>query len=309
MPVFCGAAFKNKGVQRLLDGVIHYLPSPVDLPPVIGKCLEGTEIERYPKDDGRMAALAFKVVADRHMGKLIYLRVYSGTMRAGSYVYNSVKGKRQRIGRLMQMHANHQEMRDAIYCGDIGAAVGLGETATGDTICDEEHPIVLEAIEFPAPVISVSITPESRPDQERLAKALHAMSEEDPTFIVAHNAETSETVISGMGELHLEIIVDRMRREFGVQAKVGVPQVAYRETITQRPWSSRTSTSSRPAGTGSTRTSSSSSSRSARARASSSWTRFSAARSRSTTSPPSSAASWTRWPRARTPAFRWWTCA
>ena len=232
VPVFCGAAFKNKGVQRLLDGVIHYLPSPVDLPPVIGKCLEGTEIERYPKDDGRMAALAFKVVSDRHMGKLIYLRVYSGTMRAGSYVFNSVKGKRQRIGRLMQMHANHQEMRDAIYCGDIGAAVGLGETTTGDTICDEEHPIVLEAIEFPAPVISVSITPESRADQERLAKALHAMSEEDPTFIVAHNAETSETVISGMGELHLEIIVDRMRREFGVQAKVGVPQVAYRETIT-----------------------------------------------------------------------------
>ncbi len=232
VPVFCGAAFKNKGVQRLLDGVIHYLPSPVDLPPVIGKCLEGTEIERYPKDDGRMAALAFKVVSDRHMGKLIYLRVYSGTMRAGSYVYNSVKGKRQRIGRLMQMHANHQEMRDAIYCGDIGAAVGLGETTTGDTICDEEHPIVLEAIEFPAPVISVSITPESRADQERLAKALHAMSEEDPTFIVAHNVETSETVISGMGELHLEIIVDRMRREFGVQAKVGVPQVAYRETIT-----------------------------------------------------------------------------
>jgi elongation factor G len=232
VPVFCGAAFKNKGVQRLLDGVIHYLPSPVDLPPVIGKCLEGTEIERYPKDDGRMAALAFKVVSDRHMGKLIYLRVYSGTMKAGSYVYNSVKGKRQRIGRLMQMHANHQEMRDAIYCGDIGAAVGLGDTTTGDTICDEEHPIVLEAIEFPAPVISVSITPESRADQERLAKALHAMSEEDPTFIVAHNAETSETVISGMGELHLEIIVDRMRREFGVQAKVGVPQVAYRETIT-----------------------------------------------------------------------------
>ena len=232
VPVFCGAAFKNKGVQRLLDGVIDYLPSPVDLPPVIGKCLEGTEIERYPRDDGRMAALAFKVVSDRHMGKLIYLRVYSGTLKAGSYVYNSVAGKRQRIGRLMQMHANHQEMRDAIYCGDIGAAVGLSDTVTGDTICDEDHPIVLEAIEFPAPVISVSITPDSRDDQERLAKALHAMAEEDPTFIVAHNAETRETVISGMGELHLEIIVDRMRREFGVQAKVGVPQVAYRETIT-----------------------------------------------------------------------------
>jgi elongation factor G len=232
VPVFGGSAFKNKGVQKLLDAVVDYLPSPVDLPPTIGKCKDGNEIERHPRDDGRLAALAFKVVADKHMGKLIYVRVYSGTMKAGTYVLNSTVDKRQRIARLVQMHANHQEMIDEIPCGDIGAVVGLGDTRTGDTLCDEEHSIVLEAIEFPAPVISVSITPETRPDQERLAKALFAMSEEDPTFVVTHNAEMRETVISGMGELHLEIIVDRMRREYGVQAKVGVPQVAYRETIT-----------------------------------------------------------------------------
>jgi len=232
VPVYGGAAFKNKGIQKLLDAVVDYLPSPVDLPPTIGTCRDGKEIERHPRDDGRMAALAFKVVADKHMGKLIYVRVYSGTMKAGTYVLNSTVDKRQRIARLIQMHANHQEMIDEIPCGDIGAVVGLGDTRTGDTLCDEDHPIVLEAIEFPAPVISVSITPETRADQERLAKALFAMSEEDPTFIVTHSSETRETVISGMGELHLEIIVDRMRREFGVQARVGVPQVAYRETIT-----------------------------------------------------------------------------
>ena len=232
VPVFGGAAFKNKGVQKLLDAVVDYLPSPVDLPPTIGKCQDGNEIERHPKDDGRLAALAFKVVADKHMGKLIYVRVYSGTMKSGTYVLNSTVDKRQRIARLVQMHANHQEMIDEIPCGDIGAVVGLSDTRTGDTLCAEDHPIVLEAIEFPAPVISVSITPETRPDQERLAKALFAMSEEDPTFVVSHNAEMRETVISGMGELHLEIIVDRMKREYGVQARVGIPQVAYRETIT-----------------------------------------------------------------------------
>ena len=231
VPVFGGAAFKNKGIQRLLDGVVDFLPSPIDLPPVSGKCLQGEPIERVPRDDGRMAALAFKVVADRHMGKLVYFRVYSGTARAGSYVYNSVAGKRQRIIRLMQMHANHRELCDAIYCGDIGAAVGLSDTRTGDTICDEAHPIVLEAIEFPAPVISVSIAPQTRADSDKLSKALHALSEEDPTFLVRHDDETAETVISGMGELHLEILVDRMKREFGVNADVGVPQVAYRETI------------------------------------------------------------------------------
>ncbi len=232
VPVFGGAAFKNKGIQRLLDGVTYYLPSPVDLPPVIGHCMDGQEIERYPKDDGRLAALAFKIVTDKHMGKLVYFRVYSGTMKSGTYVYNSTLDKRQRIGRLMQMHAQHQEMRDEINCGDIGAAVGLSDTRTGDTICAEEHPIILEAIEFPSPVINVAIAPESRADQEKLGKALMAMAEEDPTFIVNHVPETGETIINGMGELHLEIIVDRIRREFGVNAKVGKPEVAYRETIT-----------------------------------------------------------------------------
>lgn len=234
VPVFGGAAFKNKGIQRLLDGVVYYLPSPVDLPPVIGKCMDGNEIERYPKDDGRLAALAFKVVTDRHMGKLVYFRVYSGTMKAGSYVLNSTLDKRQRIGRLVQMHANHQEMKDEIFCGDIGAAVGIGETRTGDTLCVEEDPIVLEAIEFPSPVISVSVEPETRSDNEKLGKALMSMAEEDPTFTVTHNTETSETLINGMGELHLDIIIDRIRREFNVKAKVGKPQVAYRETITTK---------------------------------------------------------------------------
>ena len=232
VPVFGGSAFKNKGVQHLLDGVVDFLPSPVDLPPISGQCLKGEPIERVPKDDGRMAALAFKVVADKHMGKLVYLRVYSGTLKSGAYVYNSVTGKRQRIVRLMQMHANHRQLRDEIFCGDIGAAVGLAETRTGDTICDEDHPIVLQAIEFPAPVISVSITPETRADNDRLGKALFALSEEDPTFVVTHDDETGETILSGMGELHLEILVDRMKREFGVNASIGVPQVAYRETIT-----------------------------------------------------------------------------
>ena len=232
VPVFGGAAFKNKGIQRLLDGITYYLPSPVDLPPTIGTCLEGKPIERIPRDDGRLAALAFKVVTDKHMGKLVYVRVYSGTMKAGTYVLNSTVGKRQRVGRLVQMHANHQQMCDEIHCGDIGAVVGLGDTRTGDTICSEEDPIVLEAIEFPSPVISVSIAPESRADSERLGKAMSAMAEEDPTFTVTHSAETQETVINGMGELHLEIIVDRIKREFGVKATVGTPQVAYRETIT-----------------------------------------------------------------------------
>ncbi|MFH0965097.1 MAG: elongation factor G [Planctomycetota bacterium] len=232
VPVLCGAAFRNKGIQRLLDAVVHYLPSPVDLPPVIGKQLDGTEIDRYPKDDGRLAALAFKVAADRHSGKLVYLRVYSGTLFAGSYVYNATKGKRQRVGRLLEMHANHREEREAIYCGDIAAAIGLSETVTGDTICDEAHVIVLEPIEFPSPVMSVSVRPASRTDDEKLANALSILAQEDPTFVVTWNAETSETVVSGMGELHLDIIVDRLRREFNVGADVGAPEVAYRETLT-----------------------------------------------------------------------------
>lgn len=233
VPVLCGAAFKNKGVRRLIDAVTELLPSPVDLPPTIGRSLEGEEIDRIPKDDGRLAALAFKVVADKHMGKMVYFRVYSGTMKGGSYVLNSAKNKMQRVGRLMQMHANHQENRDAIYCGDIGVAVGLSDTVTGDTLCDPDHPIILEAIEFPAPVLSVSISPESRGDRDKLSTGLTRLSEEDPTFTVGSGVESGETVISGMGELHLEIIVDRLKREYGVQAQVGRPQVAYRETLTR----------------------------------------------------------------------------
>jgi len=232
VPVLCGSAFKNKGIQRLLDAVVDFLPSPLDMPPTRGHDRDGNELLRHPEDDGRLAALAFKVASDKHMGKLVYFRIYSGTMRAGSYVFNSTKNKKQRIGRLLQMHANHREARDEIYCGDIGAAVGLTDTVTGDTLCCMEEPIVLEAIEFPAPVISVSIAPESRADREKLSKALAALAEEDPTFTVAFDNETEETIISGMGELHLEIIVDRIKREFNVNCKVGSPQVAYRETIT-----------------------------------------------------------------------------
>ncbi len=232
VPVLCGAAFKNKGVKRLLDAIVEFLPSPIDLPAIIGESPEGTEIERIPKDDGRLAALAFKVVADKHMGKMVYIRVYSGTMQRGSYVLNSTEGKTQRVGRLMQMHANHQENREAIYAGDIGVVVGLSDTSTGDTLCDPNNPIVLEAIEFPAPVISVSISPETRSDSEKLSLGLMRLAEEDPTFTVQGGVEQGETVISGMGELHLDIIVDRLKREFGVGATVGRPQVAYRETIT-----------------------------------------------------------------------------
>ena len=231
-PVLCGSAFGNKGIQRLLDAVVHYLPSPVDLPPVSGACLEGKPIERVPKDDGRLAALAFKVAADRHVGKLVYVRVYSGTLRAGSYVLNSTRDKKQRVGRILRMHANHREISEALYSGEIGAIVGLADTVTGDTICSEDHPIVLEAIEFPSPVISVAVKPASRADQEKLMTALAALAEEDPTFVVTRDRETRDTLVAGMGELHLEVILDRMKREFGVAVTSGPPQVAYRETIT-----------------------------------------------------------------------------
>jgi len=231
-PVFCGSAFKNKGVQRLLDAVVDYLPSPIDLPPVSGSCLEGNPIERIPKDEGRLAALAFKVAADKHVGKLIYVRVYSGTLKAGSYVLNSVQKKRQRVGRLLKMHANRREMVNELYSGEIGAVVGLSNTVTGDTICCEENPIVLEAIEFPAPVISIAAKPKSRAERDKLQMALIKLAEEDPTFIVTTDPETEDTLISGMGELHLEIIVDRLRREFNVGVDTGTPQVAYRETLT-----------------------------------------------------------------------------
>ncbi len=232
IPVLCGAAFKNKGVRRLMDAIIDYLPSPLDLPPVIGTKEESdAEIVRHPKDDCPLAALAFKIQSDRHMGKLTYVRVYSGILRAGATVYNSSRGKRQRVGRLFEMHADDRLAVEELHAGEVGAIVGLGETSTGDTICSEDHPIVLESIEFPAPVIGMAVTPESRTDRDNLQKALIRLAEEDPTFTVTSNEETGDVVISGMGELHLEIIVDRLRREFNVNTQVGKPQVAYRETI------------------------------------------------------------------------------
>ena len=233
-PVVCGSAFKNKGVQRLLDAVIDYLPSPIELPPVSGSCLEGKPIERIPKDDGRLAALAFKVATDKHVGKLVYVRVYSGTLEAGTYVYNSNQKKRQRAGRLLKMHANRREIIGALYSGEIGAVIGLSDTGTGDTICCEDDPIVLEAIEFPAPVISAAVQPQSRADRDKMQNGLAKLAEEDPTFIVEVAPETKDTIIAGMGELHLEIIVDRLKREFDASVTVGEPQVAYRETITRR---------------------------------------------------------------------------
>ena len=231
-PVLCGSAFKNKGIQRLLDGVVDYLPSPVDLPPIIGECMAGKPAERVPKDEGRLAALVFKVVADRHIGKLVYARVYSGTLQAGSYVFNSAQKKKQRVGRLLRMHSNRQEMVDNLYTGEIGAVVGLSGSSTGDTICCPENPILLEAIEFPAPVLSVAVHTDKRSERDKLNKGLMKLSEEDPTFVVSTDPETEDTVISGMGELHLEIIIDRLKREFNVKAEASKPEVAYRETIT-----------------------------------------------------------------------------
>jgi len=232
IPVLCGAAFKNKGVRRLLDAIVDYLPSPVDLPPVIGAHKElNNEIVRNPSDDAPLAALAFKIQADKHMGKLTYVRVYSGVLKAGEFVLNSSRDKKQRIGRLFEMHANHRQVVEELHAGEVGAVVGLADTRTGDTICSQDHPIRLESIEFPTPVIGVAVAPASREDQDKLSKALHRLAEEDPTFTVRSNEETGEVIISGMGELHLEIIIDRLRREFNVEATVGRPQVAYRETI------------------------------------------------------------------------------
>ena len=232
IPVLCGAAFKNKGVRRLMDAIIDYLPSPLDLPPVIGAQKESnTEILRQPRDDSPLAALAFKIQSDKHMGKLTYVRVYSGTLNSGEVVYNSTREKRQRVGRLFMMHADNREVVETLHAGEVGAVVGLGDTRTGDTICTEKHPVVLESIEFPAPVIGLAVTPESRIDRDNLSKALMRLAEEDPTFTVATNQETGDVIISGMGELHLEIIVDRLKREFNVNTQVGKPQVAYRETV------------------------------------------------------------------------------
>jgi elongation factor G len=236
-PVLCGSAFKNKGVQPLLNAVIDYLPSPLDVPPVEG--LEGSQIQdgegrptvRRPSDDEPFAALAFKVMADPYVGKLTYFRVYSGRLQAGGRVLNSVTGRTERVGRILMMHANHREEVDEVYAGDIAAGVGIKQTSTGDTLCAPDAPVVLEAIQFPAPVVHLSIEPKTKADQEKLSVALQRLGEEDPTFQVHTEEETGQTVISGMGELHLEVIVDRLKREFNVEAGVGRPQVAYRETV------------------------------------------------------------------------------
>ncbi|MFQ5679875.1 MAG: elongation factor G [Gemmatimonadota bacterium] len=232
-PVLCGAAFKNKGIQRLLDAVVDYLPSPVDVPPVKGHLpfRVGKEEEREPSDEAPFAALAFKIATDPYVGRLTYFRVYSGSLETGSRILNSTRGKKERISRLLQMHANKREERDQLYAGDIAAAIGLKFTKTGDTLCAESDPIVLESMQFPEPVIRVAIEPKTKADQDRLAEALQKLAEEDPTFRVHTDPETGQTIISGMGELHLEIIVDRLQREFKVNANVGRPQVAYRETI------------------------------------------------------------------------------
>ncbi|MFQ5737056.1 MAG: elongation factor G [Thermodesulfobacteriota bacterium] len=233
-PVFCGSAFKNKGVQFLLDAVVDYLPSPVDVPAIIGKNPDSGEEEPRPsKDSEPFSALAFKIMTDPFVGQLTFFRVYSGCMSAGSYVYNSTKGHKERIGRLVKMHSNKREDVKEVYAGDIAAAVGLKNTITGDTICDPEKPIILESMEFPEPVISIAIEPKTKADQEKLGVALQKLSIEDPSFRVKTDEETGQTIISGMGELHLEIIVDRMFREFKVEASVGKPQVAYKETCTK----------------------------------------------------------------------------
>jgi elongation factor G len=231
-PVLCGSALKNKGIQPMLDAVIDYLPSPLDVPPVTGlNPRNGEEVVRHTDDAEPFAALAFKIAADPYVGKLAFFRVYSGTLKTGSYVYNSSKGQKERIGRLLQLHANHREDVDSVSAGDIAAAVGLKNTFTGDTLCDEAHPIVLESISFPEPVIELAVEPKTKADQDKMSIALQRLAEEDPTFRVSTDEESAQTRIAGMGELHLEVIVDRMLREFKVQANVGRPQVSYREAI------------------------------------------------------------------------------
>ena len=233
VPVCCGTAYRNKGVQKLLDAVIEYMPSPVDIPAIKGTDMDGNEIERHASDEEPFAALAFKIMADPFVGKLAFFRVYSGTMNSGSYVYNSTKQKKERVGRVLQMHANKREELSKVYSGDIAAAVGFKVTATGDTICDEQHPVILESMEFPEPVIELAIEPKTKAGQGKMGEALAKLAEEDPTFRAHTDQETGQTIIAGMGELHLEIIVDRLLREFKVEANVGAPQVAYKESFTK----------------------------------------------------------------------------
>ena len=232
VPVLCGSAFKNKGVQPMLDAVVDFLPSPLDIPPTEGTDLKGEPVERKASENEPFSALAFKIVADPY-GKLTYFRIYSGKLEKGSEIYNSTKDRKERIGRILRMHANQREDIDVAYAGDIVAGLGFKQTTTGDTLCDRAHPIILERMEFPEPVISVAIEPKTKNDQDKLGKALGSLSDEDPTFQVHTDDETGQTIIRGMGELHLEVLVDRMMREFNVEAHVGKPQVAYRETITQ----------------------------------------------------------------------------
>ena len=235
VPVLCGTAFKNKGVQPLLDVVIDYLPAPIDIPPVKGINPDTEEEEERPADDDSpFSALAFKIMTDPYVGKLAFFRAYSGVLPAGSYIYNSTKGNKERVGRILQMHANHREERDEVYAGDLAAAVGLKNVTTGDTLCDQDNPIVLESMEFPDPVIDVAIEPKTKKDQEKLTISLQKLAEEDPTFQVRTDEETGQTIIKGMGELHLDIIVDRLLREFKVDANIGKPQVAYRETVKRK---------------------------------------------------------------------------
>ena len=233
IPVLCGTAYRNKGVQKLLDAVIEFMPSPIDIPAIKGVDDEGTEVVRHSSDEEPFSALAFKIMTDPFVGKLAFFRVYSGTMNSGSYVLNATKGKKERVGRILQMHANKREELDKVYAGDIAAAVGFKTTTTGDTICDEKFPVILESMEFPEPVIDVAIEPKTKASQGKMGEALAKLAEEDPTFRAHTDQETGQTIISGMGELHLEIIVDRLLREFKVEANVGAPQVAYKETFTK----------------------------------------------------------------------------
>ena len=233
IPVCCGSAYRNKGVQKLLDAVVEFMPSPIDIPPIKGVDMDGNEVVRHSSDEEPFAALAFKIMADPFVGKLAYFRVYSGTLNSGSYVYNATKDKKERVGRIMQMHANKRMELDKVYSGDIAAAVGFKITTTGDTICDEQHPVILESMEFPDPVIELAIEPKTKAGQGKMAEALAKLAEEDPTFRAHTDQETGQTIIAGMGELHLEIIVDRLLREFKVEANVGAPQVAYKESFTK----------------------------------------------------------------------------
>ena len=233
VPVCCGTAYRNKGVQKLLDAIIEYMPSPLDIPPIKGVDMDGNDVVRHSSDEEPFSALAFKIMTDPFVGKLAFFRVYSGTLNSGSYTLNATKGKKERVGRILQMHANKRKELDKVYSGDIAAAVGFKFTTTGDTICDEQHPVILESMEFPEPVIELAIEPKTKAGQGKMGEALAKLAEEDPTFRAHTDQETGQTIIAGMGELHLEIIVDRLLREFKVEANVGAPQVAYKETFTK----------------------------------------------------------------------------